>query len=390
MQYHWIKTVAAGTAALLLAGCNRDGVKVYHVTDDQTQSPPAQAPATSPTAPALSANAAEQPLPAGHPDISGASGVATDNANSPLTWKTPDGWTQVPAGELRVASFKVNKDGKMVDISVIPLGPMAGTDSANVNRWRGQVGLPQVTDDEIQKSAEKVDVAGQAAELYDVVGTNPSSGEKSRIIGVIQHRPDATWFYKMTGDADLAEAQKPAFVEFLKSLKLTVSTPQTEMPATLPPNHPAIGGMDAAPATGPVSHEGQPNWQVPAGWQEVSGGQFLIAKFTISDGGAQASVNVSSSAGDGGGLAANITRWRGQLGLPPADDFSATQIDVNGGKGQRVDLDGTNVQTGKPAKLVAIIVSQGGQTWFYKLMGDSKAVDAQKNAFIQFVQGAKY
>ncbi len=75
-------------------------------------------------------------------------------------------------------------------------------------------------------------------------------------------------------------------------------------------------GMSAAAASGPISHEGQPNWQVPAGWQEVSGGQFLVAKFNLTgDNGATAAVNVSSSNGDGGGLAANVNRWRGQLGL---------------------------------------------------------------------------
>src|SRR4051812_26759366 len=102
------KLFAAGIAALLLAGCNRDKVKVYHVSDDQTQSQPtAQVQAVPPTAPALPATAAEQTLPPGHPDIGGANVASSaDNSNSPLTWKTPSGWTQMPPSELRVASFK--------------------------------------------------------------------------------------------------------------------------------------------------------------------------------------------------------------------------------------------------------------------------------------------
>ena len=152
-----------------------------------------------------------------------------------------------------------------------------------------------------------------------------------------------------------------------------------------------------APATaaGPISSEGKPNWQVPAGWQEVSGGQFLVAKFNITGAeGATAVVNVSSSPGEGGGLAGNINRWRGQLGLGQLSDDDVNQlvttIDVQGGKASLVDLSGTDARTGQPTRLVGVIVPQSSQTWFYKLMGDAKVVESQKAAFTQFVQGVKY
>jgi hypothetical protein len=371
----------------LAAGCQRDGIKVYHVAKDQE---PAQQQA-APVPPADSANPA---MPPGHPDISSAPAMAappaSESAQSPLTWKTPDGWTEVPPSEMRLASFKVaGANGKQADVSIVPLPGMAGTDDANVNRWRGQVGLSDASSDELQKSAETVEAGGQPAQLYDIAGAT------GRILGVIQHRDGMAWFYKMTGDADLVEQQKPAFVEFLKSLKFQaapVSGGMGEMPATLPPGHPAIGDMTTpAAASAPISHDGQPNWQVPAGWQEISGGQFLVAKFTLTgDGGATAAVNVSSSAGDGGGMAANVNRWRGQLGLPPISEIFTTSLDVAGGKAQLVEMSGTNAQTGQPSQLIAVIVSQPDQTWFYKLMGDAKVVAGQKDAFVQFVQSAKY
>ena len=52
----------------------------------------------------------------------------------------------------------------------------------------------------------------------------------------------------------------------------------------MPPSHPPVGdmGMGVAPAAAAADfHEGKPNWQVPAGWQEVSAGQFLVAKFML-------------------------------------------------------------------------------------------------------------
>jgi hypothetical protein len=197
----------------------------------------------------------------------------------------------------------------------------------------------------------------------------------------------------------LVEQQKSTFVEFLKSLKFPAATPignTGEMPSTIPPGHPAIGDMTTpATASAPVSHEGQPNWQAPAGWQEVSGGQFLVAKFLLAgDGGTTAAVNVSMSDGDGGGLAANINRWRGQLGLTPLSDDdlnkSLTTVASTSGTASLVDISGIRAQTGQPVRLVGVVVSLPDRTWFYKLMGDANIVADQKDTFTQFVQSANY
>ena len=82
-------------------------------------------------------------------------------------------------------------------MTVVPLPGMAGGDTANVNRWRGQVGLPAATADELQKMGEAVQVGDQSATLYDIAG----SDNAKRILGVIQQRSGTTWFFKMTGDA---------------------------------------------------------------------------------------------------------------------------------------------------------------------------------------------
>jgi hypothetical protein len=76
-----------------------------------------------------------------------------------------------------------------------------------------------VLPEELKKSGENVEAAGQPVQLYDIAGQNPGNGEAARILGVIQHRADAVWFFKMTGDANLVEQQKPAFVAFLESVK---------------------------------------------------------------------------------------------------------------------------------------------------------------------------
>jgi len=377
---------------VLAAGCHRDDVKVYQTTKDSDQTPAS-------TAPAQSTDSPNPPLPPGHPDISslpGMSPTATPGAGSAqLTWKTPAGWTELAPGQMRVGSFKITgADGKLADVSIIPLGGVAGGNVANVNRWRGQIGLEPVSADEINKIAQAVEIAGQPAEMYALSGKNPGNGEPAGILAAITQCGDTAWFFKMTGDPGLIAEQKSAFVEFLKSVKFA----SAEM-AGMPAGHPDVSSLPAMHAdTGAaVSTAGQPNWQVPAGWQEVPGGQFLIAKFNITGAsGAAAAVNVSSSAGEGGGLLGNVNRWRGQLGLSPWSEAdlnqSVTALDAGGGKASLVDLSGTDAKSGQPTRLIGVIVPQpqSGQTWFYKLMGNAQVVESQKAAFTQFVQGVKY
>jgi len=381
MKTSLICTLAAALA-VLSAGCDRDGVKVYHVENsDSAAPPPAAAPGTMPAT-----------MPAGLP--------APDNSGLPkVKYTVPGGWQEKAPSEMRVASFGISENGKNVDVSVIPLGGMAGGDMANVNRWRGQVGLQPLADADLQKLAEKVEVAAQPADLYDVLGTTPGTSVAERIVGVILHRDDATWFFKMTGDADLVEKQKPAFVSFLKSFQFgEAAAPATMDLSQLPPGHPSIPGMDAGNATPPATDAGdKPTWTVPAGWQSMPPSQFLVAEFSIAGAnGAAAEVNAAVLAGDGGGQLANLNRWRGQLGLEPmTNEIQSPLIGPPGAAIPAagiltVDYSGTDSRTGKPARLVGSIVPQNGQTWFYKLMGDPDIVAQQKDAFVKFVQSAKY
>ncbi len=360
-----------GLALLIvaLAGCSRDNVKVYRLANDDS---------SSPSAPPGTATA------------------ATDqNENSPappqLQWTLPADWTVVAPTEMSIASFKVSgQNGATAEVTVVPLPGLAGGDNANVNRWRGQAGLPAATPDEFQKMGEAVQVGDQPATLYDIAGQGSSSTK--RILGVIQQRNGTTWFFKMVGDAGLVEQQKPEFTAFLKSLTFTADA----TPAALPPGHPPISGGDAntpVMATDAAA-AGKPAWTVPTGWQEVPASQFLLAEYSIADAnGAKAEVNVAELSGNGGGVLPNVNRWRGQIGLEPVDETGlakvTTTMDITGGQATLVDLTGTDAN-GQSTRLVAAIVPMGDQTWFYKLMGDKKIVDREKDAFTKFVQTARY
>ncbi|HAM71588.1 MAG TPA: hypothetical protein DCM86_08100 [Verrucomicrobiales bacterium] len=122
---------------------------------------------------------------------------------------------------------------------------------------------------------------------------------------------------------------------------------------------------------------------------------MLLAKFTATgDAGARVDVTVSSFPGDVGGLPANVNRWRGQVGLPPiqAGEIAAqtTTVDLSGIQGTVVDVTGTDAKNHQPARLIGVVVPRGGQTWFYKLMGNPAVADREKAAFLDFVKSAKY
>ena len=389
--------IAIGAASFLIGtGCERDDVKVYHVEtqDASTSSPAAMAPSAG-----AAPNAAPSSgmMPSGMPSTMPTGLPTPDNSNLPkLTYTVPAGWTEKAPSQMRVASFEASDDGKSVDISVVPLGGMGGGDFANVNRWRGQVGLSPATDGEISQSATQVTIAGTPASVYDINGT--ANGAPTRIIGAILPRDEAVWFFKMMGDSDATEKQKAAFIQFLGTVQFgtgAASTAPTAMMAgsQLPPGHPAIGdtGMGQVPAAADVSTGPKPVWTVPVGWQGGTASTFLVAKYIVSgDNGAQADINISSLASNANELLPNINRWRGQLGLAPLGDLVPDSFGVPDGKAYIVDFTGTDARSGKPARLVGVIAPRGSQTWFYKLMGDPDLVAQQKDAFKQFIQSAKY
>jgi hypothetical protein len=101
-------------------------------------------------------------------------------------------------------------------VVVLP-GP-AGGELANVNRWRGQIGLPALDEASLAKSRAVLKTKAGALNVYDFT----SEGQvKSRLVAGYISTPDGnTWFLKMTGDADPVGKAKPDFMTILGSVRL--------------------------------------------------------------------------------------------------------------------------------------------------------------------------
>jgi hypothetical protein len=294
-------------------------------------------------------------------------------------WTVPDGWSPVEA-RVGLASFAVFGDGgRQAQVNITPLPAMQGREALIINMWRSQVGLKEIPEAEAMGQLVEVTVGGESGKMFEVASPAASGEGPQRIITAMVHRPDASWFYKLSGDDALVQAEKPRFLEFLKSIRIQ------ELAASAPPSAArGGGGMGAPAAAAPVAAQ-KFNWQVPTGWTPLPVGQMQDARFAVPDlGAAKAEVSVSVFNRPTGDRLSNINRWRGQVGLSSITEaeLAGAVTPLDPANPDAILLDVTN--NGK--RLLGAAYPRGGRYFFYKLLGDEAAVAAQRDAFIAFVK----
>ncbi len=134
-------------------------------------------------------------------------------------WTTPPGWEQdSQAAPPRVLSFHIGEGPQAVQMIVTRFGQGdIGTFLDNVNRWRGQVGLPPV-DDVKQANPLEAKVAGSDAFLVDITGPG-EDGQARRVVVAIAFQGQDFYFFKLQGSDSAVGAQKDAFLKFLGSVQ---------------------------------------------------------------------------------------------------------------------------------------------------------------------------
>lgn len=361
--------------------------------------------------------------------------IQTNFTKGPLSYTAPAGWEKQPAAEMRLASFTIPGGG---DFSVVSLPGMAGDLKSNLNRWRGQVGLPPLTDaGEIQRSVTPVTIDGTQAtslELYSPAGTP----DKAMRV-VLLEKDGATWFFKLAGPGSLVKAQKAAFESFNRSVKIKPADGEDDS-SQLPPmgqltnkggtgnqmppsaqeptppggegsespamgaNHPPVdgrmgdqpadsamgqppGGDMAGTPMAPAKTDTRLSWKLPSGWKEKAAGMMRVASFDAPQGGDVSIVNLS---GDGGGLLNNVNRWRAQMGLAAIEakdlDQEVQGLDLVGTKAAFMTL----YTASKDKGMMVVLLSHAGQTWFVKWAGPGAAIPAQQADFLAFVKSIQF
>lgn len=275
-----------------------------------------------------------------------------------VTWATPEGWKEEAGSGMRAATFKIGPADSKLECTVISLPADDPTTDdyllSNINRWRGQIGLGNISKTDISKA-----------------GTD--SGEIRKL--AMKHGPSITW------------------VNFEGTLSSGGAMPfagggMGEAPfagGRGPDMGPAMPGPKG-PAKAPASDEF--TYDTPAGWKPGPTGEFRKVSFIVNgEGKSKIEVTVSSLAAAGSGLLSNINRWRGQVKLPEVDqatlDKSLEPVTINGKEGQFVELIGSD------ETIQGAVVVVGDQGWFFKLRGDKQLAAKEKDNFLSFVKSVK-
>lgn len=152
---------------------------------------------------------------------------------------------------------------------------------------------------------------------------------------------------------------------------------------------PSAGSMPSAGIEAPPHAHGV-SWTAPAGWKEEPGNGIRLATFVPPQDSGRSEATVVALPGEAGGELANVNRWRGQIGLTPIDAgrLAEARQAVKSHIGTVMVYDFTGEGTSK-ARLIAGLIKVDDTTWYFKLMGDEKAVGKNKAAFIKLLEGLK-
>jgi hypothetical protein len=192
------------TLTLPAVSCRKAEVTSYRVPKETTPAPTVAA-ATTPAPPAGTGPGMANP-----PATPTASGTA-------LTWTAPAHWKAQPASAMRKASYAIPGDGGATgDLSISSLSGNAGGELPNLNRWRGQLQLPPIAEADFATATTHLDSNDLHLTFVDIVGTGANA---QRILGAMIPNGRETWFFKLTGPDALLAKEKPAFLEFLKTIK---------------------------------------------------------------------------------------------------------------------------------------------------------------------------
>ena len=282
----------------------------------------------------------------------------------------PSGWEELPPTQFRVINLLIPGE-QPAEVTLSMLMGNGGGVRANLDRWRRQVGLAPMEDEEFLALGERT-LFDQPATYVELQGSYEGmDGRKipdAGLFGAVFAREQSALFVKMTGPAGLLDAQRDAFHGFLDSLALA------ERQATAPG-----AGPPAGPSTSWL------RWESPEGWsEEAASSSFREVTFR------QGAVEMYISTARGGVLA-NVNRWAGQLGLETLDEAGLGALETTPMLGRTAtvfegvgDLQGMRDPAPKPdQRMLAAIVENAGVIVTLKATGPSADVAAIRTDFLR-------
>lgn len=308
-----------------------------------------------------------------NPHAGGFGAEATAGAPK-FEWETPEGWEdKVPPGTMREADFRLSSNP---DVECY-LSVVQGGIAANVLRWRKQMGLEPVPPSAVA-SLPQQPFLGQRGIFVDLEGTFAGMGESApregyRLLGLLVEEPGRTVTLKMIGPADAVAGERDRFLELAQSFRAAE-------PAAAPDES---GG------------EGSLGWDVPEGWQRQPDQQMRVVTFAPK-GATGTECYITVLGGSGGGVEANLNRWREQMGQPALDARGLAALEtvpMLGSDCKVIEIDGnyTDMQGNQvgSATLLGVVCPIQGALLTVKMTGPKDVIEKEKDHFLAFCRSLR-
>lgn len=212
-----------GPAALVEA--QREAFETFCRTLVRAGSPSPGSARVPPGAPAQPPAAGPAPAAVTPPAGAGGSAPTPRAAGldaSRLAWELPAGWSaQKPRGLMRIMDFRVTAAPGIEGV-LFQLASDGGGVLLNVNRWRGQMGQPELSADEV-KALPRVPWLGREATWVEIPGhyqgMSGESVEGALFVGVVCLLEQDALFFRLVGPRSEVEAQREALRALLASMR---------------------------------------------------------------------------------------------------------------------------------------------------------------------------
>ncbi|MEE8467324.1 MAG: hypothetical protein V3T22_02655 [Planctomycetota bacterium] len=302
----------------------------------------------------------------------------TADAGTHYDYDLPAGWEELPTTSMRLVNLRPAGDPG-AECSLIFLTGDGGGLVANVNRWRGQMGLGELDAAGVNALPTRA-LLGTGASWVDLEGAYAGMGGEGRagwaLLGLVGHGDrDGVHYLKFTGPADLVNRERENFELFLTSLSQHTG---------------AHGETGSAPAAGDSTTAGGLRWTAPEGWQQEGARSMRLVSFRV----AQATeCYVTLLAGDGGGLVPNLNRWRTQLGgapLTPAELDALPTVNILGQDCPVLEVSGDFTGMEGPTRagqgLLGTVCIRSVGALFVKMVGPTAEIEVERERFMAFAQ----
>ena len=205
LNYTSLRWITAAIIVIFsLTGCDRAKPSSYKIPkEDRSVAMPGQAAAPKKQSPA--AGEGMQVLPGMQEAANQAGEVA---------YTVPEEWEELAPSGIRKANLKVTDNNGSAELTVLTFPGDVGGRLANINRWRGQIGLDAVTEAELSKFTESYSISKHGGTYVRLEGSEQS------ILGALLPFHGNTWFFKLQGNTETVLANEASMKAFLDSVKL--------------------------------------------------------------------------------------------------------------------------------------------------------------------------